>query len=163
MASGNALTPRLMDPRPMDPRPQTDDRRPHPHVRRFTFELPARTVSVARARALADERLTLWGCGEDVRDTVVLVVSELVTNAVVHTASARVVCELREGHDRLRIAVHDEGGPAGPRIRDCGAEERGRGLLLVDAVCSAWGADPTGHGTGRVVWAELAHGTELPC
>ncbi|WP_406863993.1 ATP-binding protein [Streptomyces sp. HUAS MG47] len=158
MASGNALTPSLMDPRP-----HIDDLRPRPQVRRFAFELPARTASVARARLLAQERLTLWGCGEDVRDTVALVVSELVTNAVVHTGSARVVCELREGQDRLRISVHDEGGAAGPRIRDCGEEERGRGLILVDAVCSAWGAEPTGHGTGRVVWAELAHGTELPC
>ncbi|WP_418960027.1 ATP-binding protein [Streptomyces tritici] len=163
MASGNALTPRLMDPRPMDPRPLADARRALPSVRRFAFELPARTSSVARARLLAHERLTLWGCGEDVRDTVALVVSELVTNAVVHTGSARVICELREGQDRLRISVHDEGGPAGPRIRDCGEEERGRGLILVDAVSSAWGADPTANGTGRVVWAELAHGTELPC
>ncbi|MER7516613.1 ATP-binding protein [Streptomyces sp. NPDC126499] len=139
--------------------------RPRPHTgdRRFAFELPARTESVSRARRLAEERLILWGCGPDIRETVALVVSELVTNAVVHTASARFVCELREGEERLRIAVRDEGGPAGPRIRDCGEEERGRGLILVDALASAWGADRTGHGTAQIVWAELAHGMGEPC
>ncbi|MFB7862964.1 ATP-binding protein [Streptomyces sp. NPDC056069] len=141
----------------------TQRTRPHTEVRRFAFELPARTDAVARARLLAEERLILWGCDAEIRDTVVLVVSELVTNAVVHTASTRFVCELREGEERLRISVRDEGGPAGPRIRDCGEEERGRGLILVDALCSAWGADRTGHGTAQIVWAELAHGTGEPC
>ncbi|MCX4984593.1 ATP-binding protein [Streptomyces sp. NBC_00572] len=141
------------------PQPQTDT----DGVRRFAYELPALTSSVARARRLAEERLILWGCGPDIRDTVALVVSELVTNAVVHTASDRFICEIREGEDILRIAVRDEGGPADPRIRDCGEDERGRGLLIVDALCTAWGADRTGHGTAQVVWAELAHGTGETC
>ncbi|CAM5292319.1 ATP-binding protein [Streptomyces narbonensis] len=153
------------------PEPHTDtdtraDTRVDPRgdaVRRFAFELPALTASVARARRLAEERLILWGCGPGIRDTVALVVSELVTNAVVHTASARVICEIREGEDTLRIAVRDEGGPAGPRMRDCGEDERGRGLLIVDALCTAWGADRTGHGTAQIVWAELAHGMGEPC
>ncbi|MEU3610061.1 ATP-binding protein [Streptomyces sp. NPDC035033] len=148
---------------------------PHPHAplprgplhhdprHRFAFELPARTESVGRARRLTEERLILWGCGPEIRDTAALVVSELVTNAVLHTASGRIVCELREGATALRIAVRDEGGPAGPRIRDCGAEERGRGLLIVDALCAAWGAERTGHGTAQTVWAELAHGLGEPC
>ncbi|RSS39674.1 ATP-binding protein [Streptomyces sp. WAC08241] len=141
------------------PQPQTDTGA----VRRFAFELPALTASVARARRLAEERLIIWGCGPEIRDTVSLVVSELVTNAVVHTASGRFVCELREGEEKLRIAVRDEGGPAGPRIRDCGEDERGRGLIIVDALCSAWGAERTGHGTSQTVWAELAHGTGEAC
>ncbi|MFH8579488.1 ATP-binding protein [Streptomyces zaomyceticus] len=145
------------------PQPQTCPGTGTDTVRRFAFELPALTGSVARARRLAEERLILWGCGPDIRDTVALVVSELVTNAVVHTASDRVVCEIREGEETLRIAVRDEGGAAGPRIRDCGEDERGRGLLIVDALCSAWGADRTGHGTAQVVWAELAHGMGEPC
>ncbi|MFC9706091.1 ATP-binding protein [Streptomyces sp. NPDC056943] len=145
------------------PEPRTDTGTRTDGVRRFAFELPALTGSVARARRLAEERLILWGCGPDIRDTVALVVSELVTNAVVHTASDRVICELREDEDTLRIAVRDEGGAAGPRMRDCGEEERGRGLLIVDALCTAWGADRTGHGTAQIVWAELAHGMGEPC
>ncbi|MGW6389196.1 ATP-binding protein [Streptomyces sp. NPDC055103] len=145
------------------PEPRTDTGTSYDGVRRFAFELPALTSSVARARRLAEERLILWGCGPGIRETVALVVSELVTNAVVHTASGRVICELREGEDTLRIAVRDEGGPAGPRMRDCGEEERGRGLLIVDALCTAWGADRTGHGTAQIVWAELPHGMGEPC
>ncbi|MEU9980861.1 ATP-binding protein [Streptomyces sp. NPDC050856] len=133
-------------------------------VRRFSFELPARAESVSRARRLTGDRLGLWGVGEDVCDTVALVVSELFTNAVVHTASGRVLCELRDCGERLRIAVQDEGCPATePRLRRVDAEERGRGLLLVDAMCSAWGTCDARQGAGRVVWAELAHGVAEPC
>ncbi|MEU7278183.1 ATP-binding protein [Streptomyces sp. NPDC045431] len=119
--------------------------------------MPARAESVARARRLADDRLVRWQLGREVRDTVALVVSELFTNAVVHTGSGRVVCELRDQGGRLCIAVQDEGCPAAePRLRHVDAEERGRGLLLVEAVCGAWGAHDARHGAGRVVWAELA-------
>ncbi|MFC9732398.1 ATP-binding protein [Streptomyces roseolus] len=135
----------------------------HDPAHRFAFELPARTESVSRARHLTEERLLLWGRGPEIRDTAALVVSELVTNAVLHTASSRIVCELRQGADSVRIAVRDEGGPAGPRIRDCGADERGRGLLIVDALCEAWGAERTGHGTAQIVWAELPHSLGEPC
>ncbi|MFC8916563.1 ATP-binding protein [Streptomyces sp. NPDC047821] len=156
MAPGNALTPRLIAPRP----PITAD------VRRFSFELPARAESVARARHLVEERLVLWEVDGTVCEAVTLVVSELVTNAVVHTASCRVVCELRDCGERLRVSVQDEGSPAaGPRLRRTAPEEGGRGLLLVDAVSSAWGAHDARHGAGRVVWAELGHGGGLagPC
>lgn len=91
----------------------------------------------------------------DTRDTAALVISELVTNAVVHTASSRVVCELHDHDDVLRIAVRDEGcAPGEPRPSPQRAEEEhGRGLLLVDAMCRAWGAQE--HGPGLLVWAEL--------
>ncbi len=135
----------------------------HDPAHRFAFELPARTESVSRARHLTEERLLLWGRGPGIRDTAALVVSELVTNAVLHTASSRIVCELRQNTDSLRIAIRDEGGPAGPRIRDCGADERGRGLLIVDALCEAWGAERTGHGTAQIVWAELPLSLGEPC
>jgi hypothetical protein len=126
--------------------------------RRFRFELAADPGSPAQARRLTRSRLAIWSVCEDTRDTAALVVSELVTNAVVHTASRRVVCELHDTDDRVRIAVHDEGSAPGdpspfpPRPE----EEHGRGLLLVDAVCHAWGAQQ--HGSGLVVWAELPRG-----
>ncbi|WP_399226834.1 ATP-binding protein [Streptomyces sp. TRM49041] len=169
MAPGNALTPQLIAARPVTgsthvypplsvPRPRILD------VRRFAFELPARAEAVARARRLATERLGLWGIEGDVRDTAELVVSELFTNAVVHTASGRVVCELRDRGEHVRIAVHDEGcRVTGPRPRSADREECGRGLLLVEAVSSAWGSHDARHGAGRVVWAELIHDTAAPC
>ncbi|MEU6365836.1 ATP-binding protein [Streptomyces sp. NPDC046931] len=137
--------------------------------RRFRFELAARPGSVARARQLTRARLSGWAVCEDTCDTAALVVSELVTNAIVHTAGERVVCELRDSGDLLRIAVQDEGcapgephsGPQRPE------EEHGRGLLLVGALCRAWGAQEAG--PGLLVWAELARdpgqsaSDEQPC
>ncbi|CAL9578333.1 hypothetical protein SUDANB130_04974 [Streptomyces sp. enrichment culture] len=124
--------------------------------RRFRFELAAHPGSPAQARRLTRARLTGWSVCEDTCDTAALVVSELVTNAIVHTASSHVVCELHDGDDLLRIAVRDEGcAPDRPRAntRQQPEEEHGRGLLLVDALCHAWGARE--HGPGLLVWADL--------
>ncbi|GGZ68711.1 ATP-binding protein [Streptomyces echinoruber] len=126
--------------------------------RRFRFELAAHPGSPAQARRLTRARLSGWSVCEDTCDTAALVVSELVTNAVVHTASTRIVCEVQDGGKLLRIAVRDEGCATGEpqsslRLPE---EEHGRGLLLVDAVCHAWGVHE--HGPGLLVWAELARG-----
>ncbi|GAA3715137.1 ATP-binding protein [Streptomyces tremellae] len=153
MAPGNALTPRLA---PMCPGNV---------VRRYGFELPARAESVGRARKLTEDRLLGWGIGKGTSQTAVLVVSELVTNAVVHAAGDHVICELRVDQEKLRIAVEDQGyGPTGPQLQRGSADEGGRGLFLVDSVCSCWGAqDTSGYGPGRVVWAELPLRTDAPC
>jgi hypothetical protein len=94
---------------------------------------------------------------EDTCETATLVVSELVTNAIVHAAGERVVCELHDGDDLVRIAVRDEGcAPGEPHPSpQRPEEEHGRGLLLVAAVSRAWGAQDTG--PGLLVWAELEH------
>ncbi|MFF9122112.1 ATP-binding protein [Streptomyces sp. NPDC014889] len=127
--------------------------------RRFRFELAAHPGSPAQARRLTRTRLTGWSVCEDTCDAAALVVSELVTNAIVHTASRQIVCELHDGDELVRIAVRDEGCAPGeplpsPRQPE---EEHGRGLLLVDAMCLAWGAHD--QGTGLVVWAELPRRT----
>ncbi|MGW7609772.1 ATP-binding protein [Streptomyces sp. NPDC054766] len=124
--------------------------------RRFRFELAAHPGSVAQARRLTRSRLSGWAVCEDTCDTAALVVSELVTNAIVHAAGQRVVCELHDADDLVRIAVCDEGCAPGephpsPQRPD---EEHGRGLLLVAAVSRAWGAQDTG--PGLLVWAEIA-------
>ncbi len=124
--------------------------------RRFRFELAAHPGSPAQARRLTRARLTGWSVCEDTCDTAALVVTELVTNAIVHTASSHIVCELHDGADLVRIAVRDEGCAPGvphqsPQRPD---DEQGRGLLLVEAMCRAWGAQE--HGPGLLVWAELA-------
>ncbi|MEV8592033.1 ATP-binding protein [Streptomyces sp. NPDC052012] len=124
--------------------------------RRFRFELAAHPGSPAQARRLTRARLTGWSVCEDTCDTAALVVSELVTNAIVHTASSHIVCELHDGDDRVRIAVQDEGcAPGRPQANERSEpdDEHGRGLLLVDALCHAWGAHE--HGPGLLVWAEL--------
>jgi hypothetical protein len=128
--------------------------------RRFRFELAAHPGSPAQARRLARARLTGWSVCEDTCDTADLVISELVTNAIVHTASGIVVCELYDGGDLVRIAVRDEGcAPGEPHPSpQRPEEEHGRGLFLVDALCQAWGAQE--NGPGLLVWADLARGGE---
>nr|WP_107082796.1 ATP-binding protein [Streptomyces resistomycificus] len=131
-------------------------------VRRFRFELAAHPGSPAQARRLTRARLTGWSVCEDTCDSAALVVSELVTNAIVHTASHRVVCELHDGDDLVRIAVRDEGCASGephpsPQRPE---EEQGRGLLLVEALCHAWGAHE--HGPGLLVWADLPRKADTP-
>ncbi|MFD8200971.1 ATP-binding protein [Streptomyces sp. NPDC059701] len=131
--------------------------------RRFRFELAAHPGSPAQARRLTRARLNGWSVCEDTCDTAALVVSELVTNAIVHTASRYVVCELHDGDELVRIAVRDEGcAPGQPHPSDGRRpdDEHGRGLLLVDALCDAWGAHE--HGPGLLVWAELPRGTGAP-
>lgn len=152
MAPGSALIPRLMD------------LSPGTEALRYCFALPARPESVAGARLLTRTRLDEWLLDRDTHDAAVLIVSELVTNAVVHTASTRVVCELSRRERRLRIAVQDQGHqPGGPRLSPGADDEHGRGLLLVDAMSSAWGSHDAGNASGRIVWAELPHGTEQSC
>nr|BFD85444.1 hypothetical protein StreXyl84_48450 [Streptomyces sp. Xyl84] len=127
--------------------------------RRFRFELAAHPGSPAQARRLTRRRLTGWSVCEDTCDTAALVVSELVTNAIVHTASNQIVCELLDGDDLVRISVRDEGcAPGEPHPSpQRPEEEHGRGLLLVEALCHAWGAQE--QGPGLVVWAELPRAT----
>ncbi|MET9512793.1 ATP-binding protein [Streptomyces flavidovirens] len=144
MAPGTALVPQLMD------------RCRGTAVRRYGFELPARAEFVSSARRLTGQQLARWGVDEDTCDTAALIVSELFTNAVLHTASEQVVCELRDSDGRLRVAVKDQGlEPTGPRLRQAGDEEHGRGLQLVDTLSSFWGTRDATDGPGRIVWAEL--------
>ncbi|WP_217245173.1 ATP-binding protein [Streptomyces sp. AC602_WCS936] len=131
--------------------------------RRFRFELAAHPGSPAQARRLTRARLNGWSVCEDTCDTAALVVSELVTNAIVHTASRHIVCELHDGADLVRIAVRDEGcapGQPHPQAGRQPEDEHGRGLLLVDALCDAWGAHE--HGPGLLVWAELPRKADGP-
>ncbi|MEV7234045.1 ATP-binding protein [Streptomyces sp. NPDC051020] len=152
MAPGSALIPRLID------------LSPGTEALRYCFALPAHPESVATARRLTRARLDEWQLDAEAHDAAILIVSELVTNAVVHTASARVVCELSCLERRLRIAVQDQGyQPDGPKLCRTADDEHGRGLLLVDALSSAWGSRDAGDGSGRIVWAELPHGTERSC
>ncbi|MEU5974502.1 ATP-binding protein [Streptomyces sp. NPDC047315] len=126
---------------------------------RYGFELPARVEYVSRARKLTRDRLDCWGIAGDVHDTAMLVMSELMTNAVVHSGSHLISCELLNDVKHLRISVRDQGcAPTGPHVcHSRAAEERGRGLLLVETVSAAWGAHASQHGAGRTVWADLAH------
>jgi CheY-like chemotaxis protein len=109
-------------------------------------------TSAARARRFVEEQCTAWGF-HAVLDDALLVVSELVTNAVVHGESE---AELRliPGQGILRIEVADD-GEAAPDPRLAGDDdEHGRGLLLISVLSTAWGTEAA-PGGGKVVWADL--------
>ncbi|MFI9722638.1 ATP-binding protein [Streptomyces sp. NPDC052396] len=126
----------------------------------YSFNFPALNACVTEARRRVLTRLREWGVDETACDDAQLVVSELFTNAVRHTDSEKVSCQLRFSEAHLRIEVADQGRAATePRARCSGAdEESGRGLLLVGALSKAWGVRPDDAGRGRVVWADLPHG-----
>ncbi|TVL89430.1 hypothetical protein CD790_26395 [Streptomyces sp. SAJ15] len=127
--------------------------------RQERFHLPAQGTSVAAARRRVRAHVPAWGFGGDVCDAAELVVSELVTNALVHTGSERILCVLRAEERLLYVEVADQGGgPVGPTARHAAADdEGGRGLMLVCALVDAWG-DRRTVGGGHVVWARLAAG-----
>jgi anti-sigma regulatory factor (Ser/Thr protein kinase) len=133
---------------------------PPPRRSGAAFDLPARPAAVGTARRVVRDLLTAWGVPEGARDDAVLVTSELVTNALVHTAGTRIACRLRCTGDRLRIEVEDQaGGPVLPAARCPGPQDQhGRGLFLVDTLSRDWGVTPVGGRPGGVVWAELPAG-----
>jgi anti-sigma regulatory factor (Ser/Thr protein kinase) len=106
-----------------------------------------------RARRLVRGALARWGL-EELSDSVELLVSEVVTNAV-RCASRPVGIRLLRT-DVLRCEVDDD-VPELPRlIRARVTDEGGRGLYLVNRLARRWGA--TRLSTGKVVWFEVAHG-----
>ncbi|NSC24832.1 ATP-binding protein [Streptomyces albus subsp. chlorinus] len=126
-------------------------------ARQEGFELPAHASSVARARARLRAHLHHWGLPEDLGHTAQLVISEFVTNAVLHTDTTRIGCWIHLDSTRLRIEVTDEGTQScAPQPRSATADEvNGRGLQLVGALAERWGVSARGARCGRVVWAEL--------
>ncbi|WP_399140271.1 SpoIIE family protein phosphatase [Streptomyces sp. NBUA17] len=103
-----------------------------------------------RARRLARRALSRWGM-EDLTDSVELLVSEVVTNAVRYASRPVTLRLLRT--DVLRCEVGDD-VPQLPRLRQARAtDEGGRGLYLVNRLARRWGA--TRLSTGKVVWFEL--------
>lgn len=138
------------------------------------FPLHPDPRSVRGARAFTEDTLEAWGVGELYENTV-LVVSELVTNALKHAVVFEISEETRRttlegtrisGHDRpfqlnlitnrahVMCAVTDP-SPSGPYKRQPGlCAETGRGLHLVELLACAWDWTALRSG-GKVVWARV--------
>jgi serine phosphatase RsbU (regulator of sigma subunit)/anti-sigma regulatory factor (Ser/Thr protein kinase) len=105
-----------------------------------------------RARAFCHGALSMWHVPEHKQEDIVLVVSELVTNAILHGEAAKQL-RLRRTAWRVVVEVFDNGRRMPhPRVADLDAES-GRGLHLVSRLADRWGARPV-HG-GKVVWCEF--------
>ena len=94
-------------------------------------------------------------CGPVAAETAVLLASELVTNAVVHTRSADVGLRARCDGATLRVAVDDE---ADPTPDCCDGAKAGAGLALIDSLAARWGMEPLP--TGKRVWFEIPCGND---
>jgi CheY-like chemotaxis protein len=107
--------------------------------------------AAAAARVFVTERCVEWSC-EPAIDAANLIVSELVTNAVLHGRSHPQLVLVHEGGS-LRIEVADDSAASPePRLPD-DDDEHGRGLLLVGAFSAAWGVQPTA--SGKRIWAQV--------
>jgi serine/threonine-protein kinase RsbW len=90
------------------------------------------------------------------RDDVTSAATELATNAIRHTASGRggrFTVEITWDAGNVRVAVADGGAPTGPHLAAGGADEHGRGLVLLAGLASQTGV--LGDYRGRVVWADV--------
>ena len=94
------------------------------------------------------------GVGEAVSETVQLLVSEIVTNAILH-ARSRVLLTVRVIAKRIRVEVIDNSSqhPVRQRVPDDAAA--GRGMAIIDTLASSWGVDDVSSARKRV-WFEVA-------
>ncbi|MFF1904638.1 ATP-binding protein [Kitasatospora sp. NPDC058218] len=130
----------------------------------WRFPVPAVEASVPRTRHAVRDRLLAQGMAgvryQELVDDLLLIVSELVGNAVTHAAelSPEVTTELTVAAGWVRVSVED-GDPYRPKALESDAGRTGgRGLLLVKSVTLQAGGvcdvERTGEG-GKVVWASL--------
>lgn len=131
---------------------------------RLAIQLPALKQAVPVCRSLARS----WLDGQQVRDEdtrylVLLVLSELFTNAIQYSASTRINCRMWKAGDLLHVEVHDRGGTASvPRMRRPGHDqEHGRGLKLVAKASARWGRRVEADNS-CTVWAVLPLTADVP-
>jgi anti-sigma regulatory factor (Ser/Thr protein kinase) len=120
------------------------------------LELGALPGAVACARLHARHVLWEWGLSA-IAENAELLVSELVTNATRASPSAEriqpVGLWLSSDRSRLLIMVQDTSRYPPEPTSAGGDEERGRGLLIVDAISTIWGWEAQKDSGGKVVWA----------
>ncbi len=114
--------------------------------------LPARPQSVRVARAFVVSSVSSCGC-EQLGDVAELLVSEMVTNAVVHGDGEVAVRVLGNG-ECVRVEVDDRCADPAVLRHPGAAATSGRGMMLVSELADRWGNEAGEH--GKTVWFELA-------
>ncbi|MET9590773.1 ATP-binding protein [Streptomyces sp. NPDC006516] len=127
-------------------------------VLQVQLEVGPDPAEVGRARRWARSRLIGSGLEDDepLAETLILLISELVTNAVVHTgcpAVLRMLFGAQGSAGTVRVEVADRSTrPPQPRHAE-GEDTGGRGLELVDGLADRWGWQP--EGAGKRIWCEV--------
>ncbi len=141
----------------------------HDWACRSALSIEARPTAPRRARLHARKVVGGWGLHDQV-DTVELVVSELVTNAVRASADSGGRPWSQDGAPRVRLRLATDwtlilvevrdGNPGLPApIQPDLDDESGRGLVLVDALCERWGWELSRGSRGKLVWALVGPGS----
>ncbi|WP_329138356.1 ATP-binding protein [Streptomyces sp. NBC_00670] len=116
--------------------------------------LPSLPESAATARRLAQVVLLRhWGLGPKLTEDAVLLVSELVGNAVRHTGARAFGLRMRRRRGRIRVEVRDpsRGLPCLMPVQEL--DVSGRGLFLVNELSDRWGVDLLP--LGKTTWFEM--------
>ncbi|MFD7499049.1 ATP-binding protein [Streptomyces sp. NPDC059832] len=128
----------------------------------WRFTAPAVDVSVPQARHAVRDLLKRQGVplDDDIAEGLLLIVSELVTNAVKHAAllSPELAVEVAVGQEWIRVSVEDNHPYRPTALETDHAQTGGRGLLLVREITrEAGGACDVEHtaGGGKIIWAAL--------
>ncbi|MGC9541856.1 ATP-binding protein [Streptomyces sp. UG1] len=134
------------------------DAAPHGEAEHI-FSLPHAPGAVSAARRHIRAILTDWKLAADIAEDVLLVVSELLTNAIVHALPPATLRLSRSRADRcgaVRVEVTDMGPatpPGLPTPPPLDPDEHGRGLDIVTTLSTRCGVRVHSEGTSR--WAEL--------
>ena len=116
----------------------------------FTIALPNAPSTAGSARRIVAERVG----GHPRRSELLVCVSELVTNAMIHARCAPTV-RIIIRRARVRVEVADD-SPALPVMAPADVMAKGgRGLRIVDHLSLDWGTTPRRHRPGKIVWFEF--------
>ena len=119
-----------------------------------SFALPPVPTSPREARERAARELGGWG-DADARDAVILLVSELVTNAVVHARSTVTIDLAVLDDGPVHVNVRDESTVHPTTRRHLPDRPGGRGMHLLESLAARWGVEVSK--TGKSIWFEVDH------
>lgn len=121
---------------------------------RYEKTYPSEHSTVREVRRDVELALYTWRL-DGLVDDITLMVSEMVTNAIVHTATPRIGAAIvRTGAEAVRLEVTDRSGDQ-PLSRPMDDDfESGRGIALIDTLSDKWGWEVSAN--GKKVWAELS-------
>ncbi|WP_432423099.1 ATP-binding protein [Streptomyces pseudovenezuelae] len=118
----------------------------------FTATAAADAVPAARRQVVALARDLVPSLQNEALETVELLASEVIANAVLHSAGQCEVVVTRTA-ERLRVEVTDTDPTMSSAVVAGPSDESGRGLLLVGALAHAWGMQP--QPDGKTTWFDI--------